>query len=277
MRRLSALLFTLVFVAPLMGQSEFEANSSFTAEILSAGSGVTFTWEVFPGSESAFTQGPSTAFADTSNEASAMVLAIGDFFDLFAVASGTADAGGISEPFGFGGGISDSFGIGGGLLLVENTSDSPQEFSIDVEWSLVADASVGDIMFQEAFGTSNVNIFLDLDAELLFETAESSAFLEDGRVELGDSLTIEIELEPGEIAELDFLVDALGIALDFSVVPEPTIPGDVNMDGVVDFFDIQPFIEVLTAQTFQAEADIDGNGVVDFFDIQPFINILSGP
>ena len=53
--------------------------------------------------------------------------------------------------------------------------------------------------------------------------------------------------------------------------------GDVNLDGIVDFFDIQPFIDLLAAQTFQAEADIDGNMVVDFFDIQPFIDILATP
>ena len=51
--------------------------------------------------------------------------------------------------------------------------------------------------------------------------------------------------------------------------------GDVNQNGVVDFFDIQPFIDLLAAQEFQAEADIDGNGVVNFFDIAPFIGVLS--
>ena len=51
--------------------------------------------------------------------------------------------------------------------------------------------------------------------------------------------------------------------------------GDVDMNGVVDFFDIQPFIDILSNQEFQCEADIDGNGVVDFFDIQPFIDILA--
>ena len=56
----------------------------------------------------------------------------------------------------------------------------------------------------------------------------------------------------------------------------PFLLGDVNRDGVVDFFDIQPFVNVLAAQTFQAEADINEDGDVDFFDIQPFINILSG-
>lgn len=57
---------------------------------------------------------------------------------------------------------------------------------------------------------------------------------------------------------------------------EGGLPGDVNLDGVVDFFDIQPFIEILTNQGFQLEADIDGSGVVDFFDITPFIGLLGG-
>ena len=36
-------------------------------------------------------------------------------------------------------------------------------------------------------------------------------------------------------------------------------------------------IDLLSTQTFQFEGDIDGDGDVDFFDIQPFIAILSGP
>ena len=56
----------------------------------------------------------------------------------------------------------------------------------------------------------------------------------------------------------------------------PVLRGDVNLDGVVDFFDIHPFIDLLAAQEFQDEADIDQNGVANFFDIQSFINILAG-
>ena len=56
----------------------------------------------------------------------------------------------------------------------------------------------------------------------------------------------------------------------------PCLLGDVNLDGVVDFFDIQPFIDALSMQGFQCEADVDENMMVDFFDIQPFINILAG-
>ena len=53
------------------------------------------------------------------------------------------------------------------------------------------------------------------------------------------------------------------------------LPGDVNQDCDVNFFDIAPFIEILITMRFQAEADVDGNNTVDFFDIVPFIEILS--
>ena len=56
----------------------------------------------------------------------------------------------------------------------------------------------------------------------------------------------------------------------------PVLLGDVNLDGVVDFLDIGPFITVLSGNGFQAEADCDENGVVDFLDIAAFIAILSG-
>ena len=54
------------------------------------------------------------------------------------------------------------------------------------------------------------------------------------------------------------------------------VKGDVNQDGAIDFFDIQPFIDVLSAGGDQAEADANCDGTVDFFDIQPFIDILAG-
>ena len=51
--------------------------------------------------------------------------------------------------------------------------------------------------------------------------------------------------------------------------------GDANQDGVVDFFDISPFIDILSAGEFLDQADINQDGIVDFFDISPFIAILS--
>ena len=64
--------------------------------------------------------------------------------------------------------------------------------------------------------------------------------------------------------------------LDFDItVATSILLGDINRDGNVDFFDISPFIALLSANVFQAEADIDEDGSVDFFDIQPFIVLLS--
>lgn len=55
----------------------------------------------------------------------------------------------------------------------------------------------------------------------------------------------------------------------------PVLLGDVNTDGVVNFFDIAPFIALLSTETFQIEADMNQNGIVSFSDIAPFIVALS--
>lgn len=75
-----------------------------------------------------------------------------------------------------------------------------------------------------------------------------------------------------------FLDQNNGFALiDPVAVPASTVLlGDVNLDGMVTFLDISPFIGILSSNSFQAEADIDQNGFVDFLDISPFIQILAG-
>ena len=60
----------------------------------------------------------------------------------------------------------------------------------------------------------------------------------------------------------------------FTVAPAPVLLGDVNRNGVVDFQDIPPFIDLLIADSFLAEADCNQDGVVSFSDIPVFIGIL---
>lgn len=62
----------------------------------------------------------------------------------------------------------------------------------------------------------------------------------------------------------------------FEFAARPALLGDVDMNGVVDFLDIPPFIAILQAGTFTVEADCNEDGVVDFADIAQFINILLG-
>ncbi len=54
----------------------------------------------------------------------------------------------------------------------------------------------------------------------------------------------------------------------------PSLPGDVNRDGVVDFGDIPSFISVLQSGVYLDEADVNGDGAVDFDDIPAFIFVL---
>lgn len=52
--------------------------------------------------------------------------------------------------------------------------------------------------------------------------------------------------------------------------------GDVNLDETVNLLDVDPFIDLLTAGTFQSEADCNEDGAVNLLDVEPFIVILSG-
>ena len=62
---------------------------------------------------------------------------------------------------------------------------------------------------------------------------------------------------------------------DFAVAsPSPVLLGDCNLDGVVDFDDISPFIVILATDGYLEQADINLDGVVDFDDISPFIILL---
>ena len=55
-----------------------------------------------------------------------------------------------------------------------------------------------------------------------------------------------------------------------------TILGDCNLDGVVNFLDITPFVRILSSGSFLEEADINQDGAVNFLDITPFLEILAG-
>lgn len=64
------------------------------------------------------------------------------------------------------------------------------------------------------------------------------------------------------------------VTIEEITMVDPFLLGDVNLDGTVNFLDISPFIQRLSAGQFQAEADIDQNGAVNFLDISGFIALL---
>ena len=86
----------------------------------------------------------------------------------------------------------------------------------------------------------------------------------------------------GLVLERDDL--SANAALSTSWVAAAPMPGafendfliaDVNLDGIVNFLDIAPFIAILTNNTYQIEADVNQDGVVSFLDISFFITELT--
>ena len=185
------------------------------------------------------------------------------------------------------GGVVD---LGGGTI--------GNEFSVSFAQLNISGGSIGDSFrvgntFANISGGSIGNGFtVAFESEINF--IGSDFFIND--VPIDDMLTIDTFFEIPErgITLSGLLADGTAFSFDLNsnnvdgedffdsrslvgvTLVSSGLLGDVNSDDVVDFFDIAPFIELLSSQTFQAEADIDGNGAVDFFDIQPFINILSG-
>ena len=62
----------------------------------------------------------------------------------------------------------------------------------------------------------------------------------------------------------------------FAEVSDSVLYGDVDLNGAVNFLDITPFIAILSAGVYQAEADCNMDGAVTFSDIAPFIEFLLG-
>jgi len=59
---------------------------------------------------------------------------------------------------------------------------------------------------------------------------------------------------------------------------DPTLPGDVNEDGIVDVADITTVISVMagtTADALSTSADVNGDGTVDVADIATIISIMA--
>jgi len=184
----------------------------------------------------------------------------------------------------------------GGFISIFGAAEAGSEFNIlggDLGGGFSArsgsqvNISGGTNMFAfHAFAGSEVNLFgsdflldgvpvagliEDVPTTISDRGAQLTGFYEDGSPFSFDLNTISNLGGPDDF----FSPDA---TLTLTLVAE-TVDDflcDVNQDGEVNFMDIAPFIEVLAAGTFLAEADCNLDGEVNFFDIAPFIVILSG-
>ena len=170
------------------------------------------------------------------------------------------------------------------FVMYNNDASVANEFNISAlgNFALPLDAEGAyaiQFYFQTPFGTA-ANIADHLQFSLGGEDdsrADARSSIAEGSVwsdqnawisvsESTTSISLNAGAETSEINSPD----------DFTVTGATVLLGDVNLDGAVNFLDISPFIAILSAGDFQAEADFDQNGEVDFLDISPFIGVLSG-
>jgi len=91
---------------------------------------------------------------------------------------------------------------------------------------------------------------------------------------LADGSDFSFELNPAPV-DINLRQDFFDPDATLTVTLGTTLLlGDVNLDEVVTFADIPPFIQVLGGGSFQAEADINLDHFVNFADIPAFIEIL---
>jgi|GEM_PF-1030790 len=183
---------------------------------------------------------------------------------------------------------------GGFSGMIENTAEASNAFtrqanigigivqpSTEVNISFWAKGSGegGGVQFAEFFSESDggVSSAEILGGAPLFLTDTYQFF--EFTVTTGNDVTNGVTLQMGATTGANIGSAATFFFDDVSVTTlgdgNAPLLGDCNLDGVVNFLDIAPFIAILSAGDFLAEADVNEDGTVDFLDIAPFISILA--
>lgn len=216
----------------------------------------------------------ATGFTNSNNTVLVSGGNVGGFFQL--TNNTRLDvSGGQLESFGAFSGSSAN--ISGGVV-----TRFPDIFSTGV-----VNISGGQVFAVRVFSGGEVNFFgteFSLDNEPIDLTLNEEFVISDRNVTLRgvlqDGSPIETSLNTNFGGFFSSNPDgaAAGARVTVTLVSKlnSVIPGDIDLDGTVTFSDIPPFIAVLTAGEFQAEADVDGSGEVNFGDIPPFIVVLQG-
>ncbi|MBU0640710.1 MAG: lactonase family protein [Planctomycetes bacterium] len=163
---------------------------------------------------------------------------------------------------------------GAWLFVGHGTDATVRTFAIGPDGGLTPTGFFFDVGMQGTCGD------LATLAGLLLVTDESTA-LDD----ITGLYSFDIGID-GSFVAVDDIYDTLGTRPESIAtwVPAPLL-GDMNCDGRLDGFDIDPFVVAMTDVADYEElypgcdvshADINGDGLVNGFDIDPFVDLLEG-
>ena len=146
--------------------------------------------------------------------------------------------------------------ISGGVIPSRLSTADDSSLNLAGSTFLIDGVEIPDLVLGEAFTVVDRNVIM-------------SGVLADGTA-FSQNLNSMFLSNPGDIGRI-----REGTRLTVTLTEAPPLLGDVNKDGAVNFLDISPFISVLAAGGFQAEADTNEDGEVSFLDISSFILLLS--
>jgi hypothetical protein len=135
----------------------------------------------------------------------------------------------------------------------------------------------GDPIDLDGNGQFDDDVFIGRGNNTLTAFAANDVFLTDGRMLY---FIAPLRDEAGNDLGSDPPFGAGGEAFMRVQLAGGCDPCDANCDGVVDAFDIEPFITLLTgggSGCAPCTGDVNGDGAIDAFDIEPFIECLVGP
>jgi hypothetical protein len=185
-----------------------------------------------------------------------------------------------------------------GTLLIDIVSNraaaeafNPAGGSGDAYWDGLEAAYIAEIYsvdfvpFGEAFSEPHYEIALTLEPTVLLPGWHwvavwfNNPFPENGQVGLVEVPPVGGDRPPALNVGPQLVVETAPLAIELTY--RKKLVGDLNCDGRIDFFDIDPLIKMLSEGLSLEDilcdpenGDINLDGRTDYFDIDPFIDLL---
>ncbi len=181
------------------------------------------------------------------------------------------------NPFGSNSGSAYIFTRASGIWtqqakLLPDDGESLDEFgsTVSISGDFAVIAAIGDEDFGENTGSSYI---FSRAGGIWTQQAKLLPGDEVGGNFFGKSVSISSDSVVVGVYRDDDFGTYSGSAYVFDLGCTSPCPADLNSDGLLDFFDLQEFLNWYSAGDLQA--DFIADGVLDFFDVQEYLNLYS--